>query len=312
MPVRVSLNGQDFTNNTHTYSVYGLIDSAPKGGPYTGGTEVLIKCFGFTTYEPRCRFGIDSNNLVVEAKLIDDNHLICTVPSGFKIPTGSQLPLDIPLEIGFANGKGHAWTRTDNKFRLYENPKILSITPTYGFVDLRYEVNIVADEKKGFFPAITGWKSANELDVMHSIVCRFGSYGDIPAVYINKTNIRCLTPDTKILRKDMHSDTVNVGLALNGQNFFEIGSYTFKGSASGLWVVLMWLGLVVLIVAIVVLLGILISKYYDGLPLPEALRGLFPQQVEEGRVSAASGPHVVRGHDGAIRPSSIQNPPVYG
>lgn len=311
LPVRISVNGQDYTNNSHMYSVYGLIDSAPKGGPYSGGTEILIKGFGFTNSDPRCRFGIDSNNIVVETKLIDESHMICTVPSGFKIPAGSQLPLDIPLEIGFSDGKNHPWTRTDNKFRLYEHPKILSISPTFGFVDLRYEVNITADEKKGFFPALTGWKTSNELDVMHSIVCRFGSYGDVPAVYINKTLVRCLTPETKILRKDMSKDTVTVSLALNGQNYFDIGQYTFKGTASGLWVVLMWLGLVVLIVAIVVLLGILISKYYDGLPLPEALRGLFPREVEQGRASAASGPHVVRGHDGAIRPSSVQAPPGF-
>ena len=311
LPVHISLNGQDYTNNTHFYSVYGLLDSAPKGGPFTGGTEVMVKGFGFFNNEPRCRFGIESNNIVVEAKLIDENHLICTVPSGFKIPTGSQLPLDIPLEIGFSDGKFHPWTRTDNKFRLYENPKILSMAPVFGYVDLRYEVNIVADPKKGFYPALTGWKSNNELDVMHSIVCRFGSFGDVPAVYINRTNIRCLTPDTKMLRKDLHQDTVVVQLALNGQDFIEVGNYTFKGSASGLWVVLMWLGLVILIVAIVVLLGILISKYYDGLPLPEALRGLFPQPIEEGRVSAASGPHVLRQPDGNIRPSSVQAPPNF-
>lgn len=311
LPVRISLNGQDYTTNSHSYSVYGLLDSAPKGGLFTGGTEVLIKGFGFYNNEPRCRFGIESNNIVVEAKLIDENHLICTVPTGFKIPSGSQLPLDIPLEIGFSDGKFHPWTRTDNKFRLYENPKILSITPVFGYIDVRTEINITADVKKGFYPALTGWKSANELDVMHSIVCRFGGYGDVPAVYLNKTNIRCMTPDTKLLRKDLHQDTVPLSLALNGQDFMEIGTYTFKGSASGLWVVLMWLGLVILIVAIIVLLGILISKYYDGLPLPEALRGLFPQPVEEGRVSAASAPHVLRQGD-VIRPSSIQNPPNFG
>lgn len=298
--VRVSLNGQDYTTNTNTYSVYGLIDSAPKGGPSNGGTEVLIKGFGFYNNEPRCRFGVESNNIVVEAKLVDENHLICTVPCGFKIPTGSVLPLDIPLEIGFSDGSYHPWTHTDNKFRLYENPKILSLSPQFGYVDLTYEINVVADEKKGFYPALTGWKNSGELDVMHSIVCRFEGYGDVPAVYLNRTNIKCLTPDTGILRKNIHSETAKVLLAMNGQDFFDIGNYTFKGSASGLWVVLMWLGLVILIVAIIILLGILVSKYYDGVPM-------FPNQPDSGRVSGALGPHVFREVDGQARPVSSQN-----
>lgn len=307
LSVKVAMNGQDFTSNSHFFDIYGLIDSAPKGGPITGGTEVMIKGFGFSNEEPRCRFGIDSNNIAVVGKVIDESHMICTVPSGFKVPSGSRLPLDVPLEIGFSDGVGHPWTKTDNKFRLYENPKILSFAPTFGFVDVRTEINIIADDKKGFFPSLTGWKASNEIDVMHSIVCRFGQYGDIPAVYINRTQVRCITPETHILRKDIHDDPVPMQLAMNGQDFYDIGTYTFKGTASGLWVVLMWLGLVILIVAIIVMLGLLISKYYDHSYLPGFLKDLIPQQADEGRVSAASQPHVVRDVTGSIRPVSVQS-----
>jgi hypothetical protein len=309
LPVTVAINAQDFTTNSDTFSVYGLIDSAPKGGPIQGGTEVMIKGFGFNAEDPRCRFGIDSNNIAVVGRVLDESHMICTVPGGFKVPSGSQLPLDIPLEIGFSDGIHHSWTKTDNKFRLYENPKILGFIPTFSFVDVRTEVDITADEKKGFFPSMTGWKNSNEVDVTHSIVCRFGKYGDIPAVYVNRTHIRCLTPETHILRKDMHEDVVRLELAMNGQDFVDIGTYTFKGSASGLWVILMWLALVLLIVAILVMLGILISKYYDHAYMPDFMKGFFnqPPEQNEGRVSEMSGPHVLRDQTGAIRPVSVQS-----
>ena len=307
LPVNVAMNGQDFTTNEDTFAVYGLIDSAPKGGPIHGGTEIMIKGFGFNGEDPRCRFGIDSNNIAVVGKVLDDSHMICTLPGGFKVPSGSQLPLDIPLEIGFSDGTSHPWTKTDNKFRLYENPKILGFSPSFGFVDVRTEIDILADDKKGFFPSLTGWKNTNEVDVMHSILCRFGKYGDISAVYVNRTHVRCLTPETHILRKDLHEDVVQVELAMNGQDFFPIGPYTFKGSASGLWVVLMWLALVVLIVAILVMLGLLISKYYDHAYMPSFLRDMMNQPEHDGRVSEASGPHVLRDPSGNIRPVSSQS-----
>lgn len=237
--VSVSINGQDYANSNLTYSVYGLVDTAPKGGPITGSTEVMIKGFGFKNTDPRCRFGIDSVNLIVQGKVIDDSHMVCVSPANFKIPDGSQLPLDVPLEIGFSDSKYHPWTHTDNKFRFYDNPKVLALLPAYGWVDERYELTVTADEKQGFFPAITGWKSSGELDVLHAIVCRFGKYGTVPALYVNKTSIKCITPETKIARKEMHEDTVTVEVALNGQDFFKAGSYTFKGTSTGLWLVLM-------------------------------------------------------------------------
>jgi len=302
--VSVAINGQDYAPSNHTYSVYGLLDSAPKGGPIAGGTEVMLRGYGFKNTDPRCRFGIDSVNLVVQGKVIDDSHMICVSPTSFKIPDGSQLPLDVPLEIGFSEAKYHPWTHTDNKFRFYDNPKILSIVPSYGWVDQRYELNITADEKQGFFPAITGWKSSGELDVLHAIVCRFGKYGTVPAVYVSKTSIKCVTPETKINRKDLHEDSVTVEIALNGQDYFKAGSYTFKGTATGLWLVLMWLGMVILAVAIVILLGVCCYYLWNNISMPK-INFNFPQMGGDnaGRQASVGGrPHVFRGDDGVVRP----------
>jgi hypothetical protein len=140
LPIQVSLNGVDYTNNTHVYRTYGIVDISPRGGPIEGGTEVLVSGFGFDTdesYKPRCRFGIDESHVVVEGKVLDSRHMICTSPKNFRIPTAAELPLDVPLEIGFSKSGDDLtpWTNSDNKFRFYLNPVIKSVTPTECWVD---------------------------------------------------------------------------------------------------------------------------------------------------------------------------------
>ena len=306
--VSIAMNGQDYTKNNQTYSVYGLVDSAPKGGPIEGGTEVMIKGFGFKDSEPRCLFGIENNNLIVPGQIVDDTHMICVSPQHFKVPKGAKLPLDVPLEIGFGEAKFHPWTKTDNKFRFYQNPKVLSVYPKSGMVDQKNEVTITADPKQPFYPAITGWKSSGELDVLHGIVCRFGKYGDVPALYVNKTIVKCLTPETGLRRKDLHEDTVEVDLALNGQDFFKAGKYSFKGSASGLWIVLMWLLMLILIVGILVLIGVSCTYCWRNFAMPKFDFGFSRMNPSEGQVAADRGPHVLRDNEGVIRPRASPNP----
>jgi hypothetical protein len=47
LPVAVSFNSFDYVDTGFTYSTYGILNIAPKGGPIGGGTEVLVKGFGF-------------------------------------------------------------------------------------------------------------------------------------------------------------------------------------------------------------------------------------------------------------------------
>lgn len=254
--VRIAENGQDYTNNTQLYKVYTMLDSSPKGGPIQGGTEIMLRGEGFVDDQPKCKFGIESNHLIVKGQVLDSKHMLCVSPTSFNVPEGSSLPLDIPLEIGFGEIKYSPWTRTDNKFRFYEQPIISSVYPTTGYIDERTEVTITAAPSHSFFPAITGWTTSGELDMMHAIVCKFGEYGTVPAVYDSKTKIRCMTPDIRIDRSQVHANTVDLQIALNGQDFESAGPFTFTGSATGLWLVLMWLAMVVMVALIIVLLGI--------------------------------------------------------
>lgn len=305
--VTVSLNGQDYTNNTNYYSVYNLLNAAPKGGPIHGGTEVLIVGYGFTDEKPRCRFGTEKNNVIVDGTILDDEHMICVSPRDFSIPKGTSLPLDIPLEIGFTDNKYSPWTATYNKFRFYSNPTIVSMSPATGWVDQRYELNITSDYNTRFVPILTGINSNGQIDTTHAGVCRFGEYGLVPAVFENRTMIKCATPETNLKRGDISEQTVLVELAMNGQDFFPVGQYKFQGSASGLWVVLLWLLMVIMFALIVVLIGVACYYAWHNLSLPKIN---WPQLGRRGisqEAHPAGKPHVFRDESGSIRQINSPN-----
>jgi hypothetical protein len=300
--VRVALNGQDLTNNTHLYGIYMLIDSAPKGGPIEGGTEVMLRGEGFIDEKPKCKFGIESNHLIVTGIVVDAKHMLCVAPSSFNVPEGTSLPLDVPLEIGFGEIKYSPWTRTDNKFRFYQQPIITSVFPTYGYIDERTEVTITADALHSFFPAITGWKSTGELDMMHAIVCKFGEYGTVPAVFDSKTQIRCITPDVHIERNQLHENTVDLQIALNGQDFESAGPFSFKGSATGLWLVLMWLAMVVMAALIIVLLGVCCYVVWQKISIERPAVQVAVNLPAREALSPYGRQHVFRGVRGTFEP----------
>lgn len=51
---------------------------------------------------------------------------------------------------------------------------------------------------------------------MNGLVCRFGNYGSTPAIFKNRNEIICITPETDIPRADLHQDTVILEISLNG------------------------------------------------------------------------------------------------
>lgn len=221
MPIQISMNGLDYTNNTHVYNTYGIMDISPKGGPIEGGTEVLVSGFGFImndSYKARCRFGIDESHVIVEGRVIDNKMMVCTAPANFKIPVAAELPLDVPLEIGFSKTADDKtpWTNSDNKYRFYKHPTIISMSPETAFIDEPIEVVIKAEEGNNFFPSITGYTAHGELDMMHALVARFGDYGIVPVHYLSETAVQVLSPETKLKRNAVSHHEVTVYLSFNG------------------------------------------------------------------------------------------------
>ena len=304
LPVHVALNGQDYTDNPQLYKPYGILDISPKGGPIEGGTEVLVGGFGFTKdpkYKAWCRFGTDEDHMIVGGRVIDNENMICVSPVGFKIPDHAALPLDVPLEIGFrpiefssADTQTIPWTKSDNKFRWYKHPSILLIKPDWTYVDEQVRVDITSDAKfDDFFPATTGVMANGELDMMHAIVCKFGEFGTVPAKFVDKHGITTLSPDTGLSRDDLNEETVDLEIALNGQDFFVAGPFTFKGNGLGFWVILMWLGTIICIVIIIILIIVCCSYAWVKIQ-KETIVDINP--YVEGR------PHVFRDPTGVIRP----------
>ena len=80
--VQVTLNAQEYTTSTATFSAYeqSLVRVSalvPHGGPLAGGTHVVVLGAGFAAFATdhlKCRFGTE----VVAAELVNETALVCT------------------------------------------------------------------------------------------------------------------------------------------------------------------------------------------------------------------------------------------
>jgi hypothetical protein len=162
-------------------------------------------------------------------------------------------------------------------------------------------VKITADSGYDlFFPAITGKTSSGDFDMMHAIVCKFGEFGIVPAKFVSKTEIATISPDTGMSRDDISEEKVALEIALNGQDFYRAGDFTFKGNGTGIWVILMWLGTIICLVVIILLL--IVCCYYLWNQISKAPEEA-PPQAELGFDPYIDGrPHVFRDPHGVIRP----------
>jgi hypothetical protein len=181
------------------------------------------------SYTAKCRFGVSDVFVVVDAKVISETKMICISPKKFSIPKAMRLPLDVPLEIAFSKTDEFPWTRSKNKFRFYKLPKIATFEPTEVNLGEQTEVTITTKEDQGFWPQITGMTSEGDFDIMHTIVCKFGDFDLVPAVFTDEYTIKCLTPANDMSYEEDPSLKVNLELALNGQDFEKIGKFVFNG-----------------------------------------------------------------------------------
>jgi hypothetical protein len=251
LPVSVSYNGFDYTTTGFTYSTYGAVSASPQSGPTTGGTEILVKGYGFAVgaagVRGFCRFGDEKDFVIVEGNVLDRGNMICVSPGEFGGRT-SAMAADRALEIGFAadNADVIPWTGTGIQFRFYKHPKIAAITPKGCDISEQVEVLITSKGKTDF----------SEIWIDGSGVCRFGEYGTAPAVVAGDDTITCVSPAIDIDPETISRIQVSLELSINGQEFYTIGKFTFAGSAEGYWILMIWLACIICVVMIAALLSI--------------------------------------------------------
>ena len=71
----------------------------------------------------------------------------------------------------------------------------------------------------------------------YGIECKFGRFGTSIGMYVNKTTIKCVTPTVQDDPDSIWRETVQIAVALNGQDFDEDNSevdFTFVGTGSTL------------------------------------------------------------------------------
>jgi len=146
--------------------------------------------------DARCKFGTDENFVIVEAQVLDNEHMICKSPNEqITLPDGADEAISVPFSIAFQQDMYYPYTEGTTKFRLYQHPTLTDITPSEADVSKLTAVYITAEEDSGFWQPIPQ-KGYEGLDNdQYGLKCKFGRFGSTSATYLNKTTILCLTPN---------------------------------------------------------------------------------------------------------------------
>lgn len=130
LPIKVSLNGEDFIETGkffHYYKNSAIKDMKPTSGPNTGGTSIKITGEQFSDLssadEFLCRFKPLNNDIppkYVSARYIDQNTILCSSPGGFGNVDS------VHVDVSF---NGIDYTKSNREFRYYN---IITATPRSG------------------------------------------------------------------------------------------------------------------------------------------------------------------------------------
>lgn len=100
----------------------------------------------------RCKFGTDDNYVIVEAQVLDNEHMICKSPSEeITLPDEADQVISLPFSIALQEDIYYPYTEGPQKFRLYKHPSIIDIMPSEAQIGKLTEVYIIADEDDSFW-----------------------------------------------------------------------------------------------------------------------------------------------------------------
>jgi hypothetical protein len=244
--VTASLNSYSWGASDYSMHPYGITALYPDMGPIGQNTNILVTGKGFSNDlrdNARCKFGTDENYLIVEAQVLDNEHLICKSPSeSIALPENADEQISVPFSIAFQEDLYFPYTNGPQKFRLYRQPVLVAVDPDEIHVGHLTEVYVYASESAPFWqptPPPTG----ESLD-QYGLKCRFGRFGSSPAQFINETTILCLTPNIQDDPADIAAEIVEVTVAMNGVDFNDDQQeltviFVGTGAAVGVWVLIL-------------------------------------------------------------------------
>lgn len=127
LPVQVTLNGFDYSNDNITFGFYDpyVIDASPRLIATDGSTRVTVKGLGFVdSHETKVLFNNDADKLkcpgdcVKEADFLDKNHIVADTPPQSElqyVSTGKS----VSWEAFYVEASVYNNDFTDNQVALY-------------------------------------------------------------------------------------------------------------------------------------------------------------------------------------------------
>jgi hypothetical protein len=225
---------------------YGITSLYPDMGPIGQNTNILVTGKGFNNElreNARCKFGTEENYLIVEAQVLDNEHLICKSPTeSVVLPERADEAISVPFSIAFQEDMYYPYTNGPQKFRMYRQPVLVAVEPDEIHVGHLTEVYVYASEQAPFWqpsPAPTG-----ESYDQYGLKCKFGRFGTAPAQFLNETTILCLTPNIQDDPADISAEIAEVTVAMNGVDFNDDQQeltviFIGTGAAVGVWVLIL-------------------------------------------------------------------------
>lgn len=265
LPVSVALNSYSWAASEFSFTPYGIDALYPSSGPISENTNILVTGKGFENElkdQARCKFGTDDNYVIVEAQVLDNEHLICKSPSEqITLPDGADEVISLPFSIAFQEDLYYPYTEGPQKFRLYRHPTVIDSFPKEADVGKLTEVYVTASETEPFWQPTPAAGDNTINNDQYGIKCKFGRFGSSTGTYVNQTTILCLTPNIADDPEDISSEAVPVTVAMNGVDYndeYSQTDFTFNGTGGvvSTWVIIMGtLIFALLIVSILIFLS---------------------------------------------------------
>ena len=277
--VKLALNSYSWVGGAQgdiLYRPYGITNIQPSSGPYDGFTDVRISGKGFNAEyaeKGRCRFGTESNFAIIEADVLDYSQMICRSPEEFMLPEGADQLFSVPFSIAFGEEEFKPYTLGTHRYRFYTDPRLEQAIPEEVRIGKFAEIYVYAYEDTPFFERKSHFtllflKILNHVIFvalpsrngdLTGVLCNFEEFGTSMGMYINETTVMCVTPHVQGRPEDYGRETVQVTVAMNGQDFSETNSdayVTFVGTGGGAGIIkiLMFILLLALLILAIIYL----------------------------------------------------------